>query len=422
MTLVANYLPAKIAIFPAECRPAATAGRTNCRAGWAKAIVPLVLLVCWCACLRPSLGQDPQQQITSADGIGKADPIVPQTEEFRESSEALREHLKKMREIMVRFNTSADPELDKQYRSQWSKLREDGLALHQRMVAAAVQEYLLDPKDRKLADMLWGILDINVEADQYEGMLEVAQALQANGYQQEKLRGALAITSFALNHYDIAKEQVNALIEEGAADPKLLNLRDDADEVKREWENELRVRQEDAQGPPLPRVLIHTTKGDILVELFENQAPETVGNFIHLVESGFYEGLTFHRVISNFMAQVGCPIGDGTGGPGYTIYGEMKKPGARKFFRGTLGMALAQDPNSAGSQFFISYIPTYELNDDYTAFGRVLSGMQVVGNLVRVNPDEKKEEGAPVEMPDEIISIEVLNKRDHEYLPNKVPN
>ncbi|MCC7334349.1 MAG: peptidylprolyl isomerase [Pirellulaceae bacterium] len=166
---------------------------------------------------------------------------------------------------------------------------------------------------------------------------------------------------------------------------------------------------------------MHTTKGDIEIELFENQAPETVGNFISLVESDFYVGRVFHRVIENFMAQTGCPIGDGSGGPGYTIYGETDRPGARKYFRGTVGMALSGHPDSGGSQFFITFLPRPDLDGQYTAFGRVTAGIDVLGDLVRVNPEsEDEEKKKPAAMLDEIVSIEVLFKRDHEYQPNKV--
>ena len=122
------------------------------------------------------------------------------------------------------------------------------------------------------------------------------------------------------------------------------------------------------------------------------------------------------------MAQTGCPYGDGTGGPEYSIYGEAQKPNARKYFRGTLGMAQSNgDVNSGGSQFFICYMPAPNLNGQYTAFGRVVQGIEVIGNLAQVNPDEKKKEDAAPVVLDEIIEAKVVRKRNHEYKPNKVP-
>ena len=166
---------------------------------------------------------------------------------------------------------------------------------------------------------------------------------------------------------------------------------------------------------------IRTTKGSLVVELFENQSPGAVGNFIHLAEQGFFDGLPFHRVLEHFVAQTGCPEGDGTGDPGYTIYGEFTKPNARKFFRGTLGMALSNsDPDSAGSQFFICLMPTFILNGKYTAFGRIISGIEVIGNLTKINPDEEKKKDQPPVILDEVIDVTVIKKRNHPYEPNKV--
>ena len=115
-------------------------------------------------------------------------------------------------------------------------------------------------------------------------------------------------------------------------------------------------------------MLIKTNKGDIEVELFENEAPNTVANFITLVEKGFYNGLSFHRVLPNFMAQGGDPKGDGTGGPGYTIADECSGPNHRLHFRGSLSMAKEARPDTGGSQFFITFVPTSHLDGIHTVF------------------------------------------------------
>ena len=165
----------------------------------------------------------------------------------------------------------------------------------------------------------------------------------------------------------------------------------------------------------MPRVKISTTKGDMVVELFENEAPGAVGNFISLVEKKFYDGLSFHRVLPAFMAQGGCPKGDGSGGPGYNIYCECEQPNYRKHFRGTLSMAHA-GKDTGGSQFFITFVPTSHLNGRHTAFGRVVEGMDVLGRLQRINPEDKNQHADP----DKIVKIEVVRKRSHEYKPSKV--
>ncbi|MCM3442329.1 peptidylprolyl isomerase [Metabacillus halosaccharovorans] len=133
--------------------------------------------------------------------------------------------------------------------------------------------------------------------------------------------------------------------------------------------------------------------GDVIkVELYPNVAPNTVSNFITLANSGFYDGLIFHRVIPGFMIQGGDPEGTGMGGPDYSIEGEFSSNGFEnevKHERGVISMARAQDPNSAGSQFFIMVADSSNLDGDYAAFGKVTEGMEAVDKIVKVETDEQ---------------------------------
>jgi peptidyl-prolyl cis-trans isomerase B (cyclophilin B) len=115
--------------------------------------------------------------------------------------------------------------------------------------------------------------------------------------------------------------------------------------------------------------------GEIRIEFFPDVAPRTVENFVSLARKGFYNGLTFHRVVPDFVVQGGCPRGNGTGDPGYTIPAEFSQ---KKHVRGTVAMARSQDPDSAGSQFYITYGATPHLDGSYTVFGQVVSGMEHV--------------------------------------------
>lgn len=137
-------------------------------------------------------------------------------------------------------------------------------------------------------------------------------------------------------------------------------------------------------------ITLHTSKGDIRAELYPDVAPVTVKNFTDLIKRGFYDGLTFHRVIAGFMIQGGCPRGDGTGGPGYHIKGEFAANGVKnalKHTRGVLSMARAMDPDSAGSQFFIMHADAPHLDGQYAAFGKVTSGMDAVDAIAAVRTD-----------------------------------
>ena len=140
-----------------------------------------------------------------------------------------------------------------------------------------------------------------------------------------------------------------------------------------------------------PVVTIEMENGKLIkAELYPEIAPISVNNFISLINSGFYDGLTFHRVISGFMIQGGCPKGNGTGGPGYCIKGEFNANGVAndlKHTRGVLSMARTSAPDSAGSQFFIMHADAPHLDGEYAAFGKVIEGMDVVDEIASVRVD-----------------------------------
>ena len=140
-----------------------------------------------------------------------------------------------------------------------------------------------------------------------------------------------------------------------------------------------------------PIVTIEMENGDtIKLELYPDKAPESVGNFVSLIKSGFYDGLIFHRVIKGFMIQGGDPTGTGMGGPGYRIKGEFKQNGfinPLKHTRGVISMARSMMPNSAGSQFFIMHDDAPHLDGGYAAFGRVTEGMEAVDRIACCDTD-----------------------------------
>ena len=139
----------------------------------------------------------------------------------------------------------------------------------------------------------------------------------------------------------------------------------------------------------------------IRVELDASAAPITVANFEKLVREGFYDGLTFHRIIPGFMIQGGCPEGTGMGGPGYGIKGEFASNGVNnpiRHTRGVISMARSSMPNSAGSQFFIMHADAPHLDGDYAAFGHVVSGMDVVDEIAATPTDWRDKPTTPVVM------------------------
>jgi peptidyl-prolyl cis-trans isomerase B (cyclophilin B) len=141
--------------------------------------------------------------------------------------------------------------------------------------------------------------------------------------------------------------------------------------------------------PKNPEVTVEMENGNkIVIELYPEIAPNTVRNFISLVNSGYYNGVIFHRVIPGFMIQGGCPQGTGTGGPGYRIKGEFASngfPNPLQHDHGVISMARTAAPDSAGSQFFIMTENSPHLNREYAAFGKVLSGLEEVDRIVKVD-------------------------------------
>ncbi len=145
---------------------------------------------------------------------------------------------------------------------------------------------------------------------------------------------------------------------------------------------------------PNPTVTLRTTLGDIRIEVYRDKAPKTAENFLSLARKGFYTGLTFHRVIPGFMVQTGCPRGDGTGGPGYTIRDEFGD-GLRHDGPGVVSMANA-GPHTGGSQFFITLATTAWLDGKHAIFGRVRGGQDVVEKIAAVPRDNNDRPKSPV--------------------------
>ncbi len=155
--------------------------------------------------------------------------------------------------------------------------------------------------------------------------------------------------------------------------------------------------------------------GEIDIELDWDSAPNTCANFVELAKKGYYDGLTFHRIIKHFMIQGGCPIGNGTGGPGYSIKGEFKINGFRndlKHERGVISMARSYFPDSAGSQFFICDADDFFLDGQYAAFGNVTKGMDVVDKIAAVKTSKNDRPLEPIV----IASAKVMNEPDKEAI------
>ena len=274
--------------------------------------------------------------------------------------------------------------------------------------------------------------------DQYERGLPIVKLLNDGGTQNTELYVWGFLCAYMTNDFDLAETYLTKIKETNAIEAIVMAARrsdktdpqaglnknleqllessiQNFDNYRRFWEKESAIRAAEAKADNLPRVKLTTSKGEIVIELFENEAPQTVANFLTLVKQGFYNGSPYHRVLPMFMAQGGARTDDGQGGPGYTIKCECYGPDYRKHFRGTLSMAHA-GRDTGNSQFFLTFVPTNHLNGKHTAFGRVIEGMEVLGDLQHRSTMHQTEPPKA----DRIIKAEVIRDRGHEYKFEKV--
>ncbi len=250
--------------------------------------------------------------------------------------------------------------------------------------------------------------------------------LQENPTDAEALRAIMGVLlNAAQNGRDKEVLSIGDVLIAKSIDPRYFEIAANADRLSieaREIFEELLIRQRETTANDLPQVKLKTSKGDITLELFENQAPNTVKNFISLVEAGHYSDLLFHRVVEGFMAQAGEKKSDGQEAPNlnYTIACECYSPETRPHFSDCISMAHSGKDTGAG-QFFLTFTRTSMLDGRHTCFGRIIAGNEVLDKIERthmqINNDEQP---IPNAEKDKIISAEIIRKRDHEYRPTKL--
>ncbi len=342
-----------------------------------------------------------------------SDPAAAQAA-FNAKLEEWKTVLKSLRSLTPRYSLATDDEAAAIV-EEWKSLIAQGEALIPQLRESGKTAYVAAGGDRATERFLSKMLADDINHDRYEEAYDLGTSMVANGCEVKDVIDNAGVAAFATNHFDAAETLLKRSQDAGGLSPKGEEYLSLIDEYKSYWEEEQALREKEAAADDLPRVKITTNRGEIVVEMLENEAPGTVGNFIHLVEDKkFYDGLIFHRVLPGFMAQGGCPQGNGSGGPGYQIKCETDAPNHRKHFRGTLSMAHA-GKDTGGSQFFLTFVPTPHLNGVHTVFGRVIDGMDVLEKIQRIDPSESDSHASP----DKIIKMEVLRKRDHEYKPNK---
>jgi cyclophilin family peptidyl-prolyl cis-trans isomerase len=321
---------------------------------------------------------------------------------------------KRLNELRDEYEKAA-PGTREAIKRQYEELVTRSSELLPKLGEAAEAAYAAAPnQDADVLRTLIGIVAYEYRRDQYEAALRIARLMDEHKCSEPVLYAIAGAAAFAADDFETAERYLLTADKANKLDSNGKELLAELPAQKMAWAKEQAIREKEAAADDLPRVKLETSKGTIVVELYENEAPQSVGNFVSLVEKGFYDGLAFHRVLPGFMAQGGDPTGSGGGGPGYKIFCECEKDVARKHFRGTLSMAHA-GRDTGGSQFFLTFRPTTHLNGRHTAFGRVIEGTDVLAKIQRRDPQSPSPPA-----PDKIVKAEVLRKRDHAYEPTKV--
>ncbi len=316
----------------------------------------------------------------SSTCVFAVDPAVPPTrskaetpavagkaEEFAKVNKECNDLVANLGALKVEYNTTTDATRKAEIYKQFQDGFEKATAMERKVVAAAKVAYIEAPNaDPNIVDLLVADLYDSVKIDDYEAAFQLGKTLMDNKCANKLVPALAGVAAYCVNEYDLAEPWLNAAQTSGAMAklckdlPKrhYANYLQMIDDTKTGWAKEKKIREAEAKADDLPRVHMKTSAGDIEIELFENEAPNTVLNFITLVDKGFYNGLKFHRVLPGFMAQGGDPKGDGSGGPGYTIPCECGRPDHRLHFRGSLSMAHTDQPDTGGSQFFLTFEPT----------------------------------------------------------------
>jgi len=369
--------------------------------------VALILAMCSFASL-------PAQEAAEDPAEPTIDSKPAAGDNFNEAIEKWRTIIAEIRKLQQDYRFADEKQLP-QIRRKYREVLKKGTDLLPEIEAAAYARLEAKPGDPDALAFLFNIAKDGVESDNYYRAYPAVEKLVESKFDEKKLLRVHVQAAFGTNHFKEARAAYEKLLKLGIEPDDVTRVMGEAatPELIANYEQELEKRAAEKEADDLPRVLLKTSKGDIVLELYENEAPDTVGNFVSLVEKGFYNKTPFHRVLPQFMAQGGDPTGSGSGGPGYKIFCECYKDDIRRHFAGTLSMAHA-GKNTGGSQFFLTFIATSFLDGKHTVFGRVIEGYDTLAKIQKRDPNAVD---APT--PDVIIEAKVLRKRDHKYEPNK---
>jgi cyclophilin family peptidyl-prolyl cis-trans isomerase len=367
--------------------------------------------------------------VAAADNPPAPDKPGSQAEKFRALHKEMKDIIAKLATLQTAYRT-ANEDKRADIQQKYKDLVAKGVKIEPQLIDAAEKAYQEAPNaDKEIIEFLVRVMYEKIDADDYEPAAKIGKLLVDNKCNVKGIANLAGIAAFATSDFSTAENYLSLADRQGYY--KSAPKEDELAKVgefylraipyyKKAWAKEKVFRAREAKADDLPHVVLKTTKGDIELELFEDQAPNTVANFISLVRSGFYKNVKFHRVLKGFMAQGGDPKGDGQGGPGYTIPDECHQPNHREHFRGTLSMAKTSLPDSGGSQFFLCFVPTPQLDGKHTVFGRIVKGMDVLARIQRRNPDDQEAPRADLILDAKVTKS--IRRPASEYKPQKMPD
>lgn len=375
--------------------------------------------------LQPFAATDPAAGSQPADASANQDKSFEQIVSEVRSNERLINRL--YSSMPIGF-----PKQQQESLNRIDELKKTNAVLKKEMEAAAIRAFREEPKKNRLAvQMVFRALTKKLEISENnnhfdpQGALELAEMMLETDLDAEP-RGPIRmadvayqafLASYALDDFARADLMLKKIEDIGV--PMRASMRTELSDAQEKWKRELMIRRLESNADDLPRVKFETTEGDFVVELYENHAPRTVGNFISLVERNFYNDLTFFDVKPGRIAQTGCPVNDGSGSAGYQIPCECYEDEIRHHFSGTLSMSNS-GRDTGGSQFFVAHQRIGQWDGRFTVFGRVIEGMDVVRKFQPTHSEANPTEGVDPPAQTTILKATVIRKRDHEYTPSRV--
>ncbi len=341
-------------------------------------------------------------------------------QQFDQSMLAWKDKLKKILVVHRDFLTCEEDDALR-LREEWLQLKAEGDALAGKVIDQAAELYQKSNiQDLELKQLLDPLVEGYYESGRYEKSARIGTALLTHDPANRELMFATLKSAFAGNNFDIAGKIVEQWKQQlGELPPVMQSLAEFVPYFQTEWKRELEFRAKEAQRDDLPRIQFETSKGNFVVELFEESAPNAVNLFVFLVENEFFVNMTFFQVWNHEWVWSGCPNNQGIGAPRHGVPSEVKLPDARKHFRGSFSLRISDKDNTARSQFFITKTPFPDFDGVNLVIGRVIEGMDVVDSLTATHERDPKNNPKAIEgaTPDPLISVKVLRKRDHEYEP-----